>query len=397
MALLIFRTSLAITLFLSVVVPNSLQLVTAVALGVCALSGIFVAEKSQRLMKILALYGLTLFVTFFYILVGVTRGAPLVATLQVITIYAVSPLLWIFVAAGMHKKIQPFEIPRWTAIFIILASASVALFFYLFLIYGSDSVKFFIETANVNLEDGYVGATMSVYGSFIFLAGALIASPTVISNLPLRIFCLACILTVVFTSGRSVLILTLIVSSIIFIFFRRMGFQGRRSLGSELGFGAALLGCGLVYLYVASVDLGLILQLFTEELASGGGKERVEQSVALLNGVADTWGLGAGHGIGVDYVRSQDYPWRYELVWMATLYRVGLVGFIIYFMPAFFYFVKFFKLYLRRQLSKLDVFMFGGFFCAFMASNTNPYAEAFSFQWMYVIPVIFLMLKKETR
>jgi hypothetical protein len=37
--------------------------------------------------------------------------------------------------------------------------------------------------------------------------------------------------------------------------------------------------------------------------------------------------------------------------------------------------------------------MFCGFVCAFLGTNTNPYIEAFVFQWMYVIPLVALAIE----
>jgi hypothetical protein len=394
-ALIIFRLSLACTIFLSVVLPNSMRITAATALVVCAFSSIFVMNKSRRLLEILFLYGLTLFVTFFYVLVGIIKGAPSVAAFQVITVYTISPILWISVAAGIDSRIGYETFSKWISFLTCSAAASVALFFYLFINYGPESVLFFIETANVNLNDGYVGATMSVYGSFIFLTGALFAVPTIIKSLFLRIFCLLCILIVAVTSGRSALILSMFVGASIFLILRRADNEDRKRTKGGLAI-LLIVAVGILgYIYISSVDLGLIFQLFYDEVVSGGGEERVQQAISLIRGTVDTWALGAGHGIGVDYIRSEDYPWRYELVWLANLYRVGAVGFLIYFLPVFFYFARFFWFYRKESLSKVDVFMFGGFFCALIASNTNPYAEAFAFQWMYVIPFVFLMLKKK--
>jgi hypothetical protein len=38
-------------------------------------------------------------------------------------------------------------------------------------------------------------------------------------------------------------------------------------------------------------------------------------------------------------------------------------------------------------------FLFSAFMAAFIASNTNPYIEAFAFQWMYTIPLVALFVE----
>jgi hypothetical protein len=78
------------------------------------------------------------------------------------------------------------------------------------------------------------------------------------------------------------------------------------------------------------------------------------------------------------------------VVWLATLYRVGLVGTVIYALPFLLYIAKVTRLALAHSLPPRHKFLFCAFFCAFLGSNTNPYIEAFTFQWMYVIPLVAL-------
>jgi hypothetical protein len=132
-------------------------------------------------------------------------------------------------------------------------------------------------------------------------------------------------------------------------------------------------------------------------LFSGGGEARSVQASALWTGIIEAHGVGAGHGVGVPYVRSDQYPWRYELVWVATIFRVGLVGAIVYFLPFAFYIAAAVRSGLHRSLTMEDRFLLGGFLCAFVASGTNPYIESFAFQWMYILPIVwFFRGRKQT-
>jgi hypothetical protein len=139
---------------------------------------------------------------------------------------------------------------------------------------------------------------------------------------------------------------------------------------------------------LGNIHLSIIFGSFIDKLSSGGGSARTGQAYALYNGILDSGGVGVGHGIGVSYIRSTDYPWRYELVWLATLLRVGIVGAIVYTSLFFWYAVRVTKVAAKRSLTPGAKFMFCGFIAAFVASNTNPYIEAFTFQWMYVMPVV---------
>ena len=71
---------------------------------------------------------------------------------------------------------------------------------------------------------------------------------------------------------------------------------------------------------------------------------------------------------------------------------VGLVA-LIYALPFLLYFFGVLRLAFARRLPAQHKFMFCGLFCAFLATNTNPYIEAFCFQWMYVVPLVALFVE----
>jgi hypothetical protein len=72
---------------------------------------------------------------------------------------------------------------------------------------------------------------------------------------------------------------------------------------------------------------------------------------------------------------------------------VGLLGTIIYVLPFFLYVAWVIKLALSCRLTPYHKFMFCGFVCAFLGTNTNPYIEAFALQWMYVIPLVAMFVE----
>ena len=148
----------------------------------------------------------------------------------------------------------------------------------------------------------------------------------------------------------------------------------------------------ILNLFAISIDA--IFRDFFDKLASGGGVLRSEQFYALLKGINDSFGFGVGHGVGVSYLRDNNFPWRYELVWMATILRVGFFGSLIYLMLFLIYIKKFLIYRKKNNISAFDLFIFSGFVAAFVASNTNPYIESFAFQWMYVFPVVSLLLRR---
>jgi hypothetical protein len=343
-----------------------------------------------------ALYLLGALVTLFYVAVGAQNGAPLAAAEQVVFIYVISPLLWLFISCGLARSIDSERLVRWFVVLAYLCCLSVATYFVLFLAFGSAAVSFFKDAGNLNLQEGYAGATMFVYGSLIFLTGGFFAAPEVIPSRPARLVLLGALSVCAITSGRSALILAMPLG----VFWAAL--LTRRPKGSRatkenrarairnisLVSASAVLFAFLLARFT-EVNLWVVVNRFIDELFTGGGQARSEQASALWSGIVESFGLGRGHGVGVDYVRSDAYPWRYELVWIATIFRVGVIGAMIYSLPFLFYIVSALRTAFRGLLTAHDRFLFAGFLSAFVASATNPYIESFAFQWMYVIPVVW--------
>jgi len=399
----LFKFSIFLLLFLVVVIPNSLQIPTAAMMLWCALLSL----HSNRLMRtaphFLLMHLAVIAITIIYIIVGQINNAPAAAVLQVIVIYILSPLLWLLIASEIFNRLGSEKLIAWLGFLSACAVGTVALFFLLFSWGGPDAVAFFKEDANVNLEDGYAAATMLVYGSLIFLTAGFFAAPTCIKSPNKRVLLLIALTIAAITSGRSALIIAIPIGILSWMVFRPAKIRQdskvrlrRKSLidvvSSSPLLCAVIAGAGLVVLASAyGVDVLLILTHLVEEIGEGGGSERADQFVALLKGTVDNWGLGAGHGVGLpDVVRNQYYPWRYEMVWAATLFRVGLLGSFVYALPFFVYLLMFVRY--RRALgrSDTDLFFFAGFSASFLASNTNPYIESFAFQWMFVLPMVSL-------
>lgn len=390
-----------ICLVLTVVVPNSLPLLSAGAMSVSALFALSALRLNAPMRRLFGLYFLTVVVTFAYIVVGQLNGATFEALIQVSLVYIVSPFLWIIIANGIFRSIELERFYKILGILTLLACATVAIYFYGFLNFGPEFVSFFKEEgANLNLADGYSGATLHVYGSLIFLTAGFISSPELVRNFIFRIVLFACLFASAITSGRSALLLSVIVGMICgFILTPRTLRESDTKIArsNNLLKYAAIVTVGIilvVYLInsYTNINLRFIYGLFFEKIADFGGDARTEQLASLYQGTLDSSGLGVGHGIGTDYVRNYRYPWRYELIWMATIYRVGIVGAVIYALPFFMYILTVIKIVVKGKLPREQKFLFSAFIASFVASNTNPYIEGFTFQWMFIIPMVGLFV-----
>ena len=394
---LLTRGMILLNLFISVVFPHSFQLVSAGVLGVTTVFCLLSLKYSAYFDRLVPIYLLGAFVSAFYIWVGFTNRAPIESVLQNTAVYIVSPFAWLIIGTATFQQLGITRVVRIMIWLSILAVLSVALFFFLFLTFGADAVSILVDDANVNVQDGYAGATILVYGSLIFLTGAIFAEPNVIKNKFARVIVPGLMVIAALTSGRSALILAVPVGFLFgtFVRSRTEAFGNARDrqpfLVPTLMLGLVMLAVVIVIdVLVDRIDLSVILGEFISEVQSGGGDLRTEQVFALLEGIMDTYGLGAGHGIGVDYLRSTEFPWRYEVIPLATLYRVGVIGTCVYAAIFVVYGLNFTRHLRAGSLREEDVFMAGGFVCAFLGIFTNPYIESFIFQWMYLLPILSL-------
>ena len=366
--------------------------------SVVSLVGAFVYALARvkldgHLILVLKFWVAASFITTSYILIGVINGAPNESVTQVFVIYVISPFLWIYVAKSFVDMIPLDVAVRKLIVVSVFACLTVFLFYYLFLSYGANAVGFFIEAPNVDLgTEGYVAATMYVFGSLIFLLGGYCSAFLVAGGWK-KWLLLLFFITTALISGRSALMLAVVIGLLISVIAtlpaikKRIGFGFIRG-GLLLSFACIVLFSILNYFGLSFVDL--ILPLI-EKTLSFGGEGRHQQFFALASGISDNLGFGSGHGIGVDYQVSDKYPWRYEMVWVATVYRVGVFGAIVYFAPFFLSFLIGFRGLIKGRLSQSEIYVLGGGVCAFVASNTNPYIESFVFQWMYVLPVMYFL------
>lgn len=395
----LFLGAASLLLLLAVVIPNSLPIPTAAAMGMAFFLALPGLRIDRGFRSLLALYAATVIVTVFYLVVGGMHDAPLVAIAQVFAVYIASPLLWMVIAHVLLRWLGAGRLIDWLAMLSLLCALSVGVFFYLYLRHGAAAVAFFFKGANVNLNNGFAGATMHVYGSLIFLCGAFFSSPELIRNRLLRFALLAMLLACALTSGRSALILSVPMGWLLglALMSRTIGNTRKSAFTQLVRYGLPMLAAAAAALFLlqayTQIDLDTVLSAVTDKLASGGGSARVQMGHSLLAGILDNGGLGSGHGVGVDYVSDPIHPWRYELVWVATLYRVGILGALIYALPFLLYFLGVLRLAFARRLPARHKFMFCGLFCAFLATNTNPYIEAFCFQWMYVVPLVALFVE----
>lgn len=378
--------------FNAVVLPNSFQVATIilmVVVGIMSLWGSFRPTASET-----GYFFAALCINLLYSIVGVLNDAPQAAFVQGSLIFIFAPLFWYLIASYIFTEYSLDGVSRFLSVATPLAAGSVFLYYWLYQTFGASAVAFFNVQANLNVSSEYAGAVIHVAGSFIFLAAGLIASPGVIRNSIFRIATIIFLLLATIATGRTAAILAIVVG-VVFLF---LGRPGRMIVRIPLG-----LFFAPVFVLATAYGLNLWLGVDMEQLLSGhsaklsdtGEDERTIQALALIDGTIDSMLLGAGHGLGVSYVRNFEFPWRYEVVYLSVFYRLGLIGGLIILLPIIWANAKFLRLVFTSRATKWDLFFGPAFFSASLASFTNPYLESFVFQWMVVIPIYYFVRRKE--
>ncbi len=392
----------------AIVIPHSLQTITAGSLVIAFLISLYRLQKDRNMFAIAIDFWIpiNIVVNIFYIVVGLNNHAYYGFIPIVIISSIIAPILWIWVSRAIYFYFCEKEIIGGFFWLGILGAMSVALFFFIFLNFGAYAVGFWIDkdNANVLVSGGQVAATMAIYGSFIFVAAAFSSSPEIIRNVMLRISIILVVFVVALTSGRAALMVSIVIGGFTGILVKMLNQNPKlKSLNiyTLIGYSVIAIVATLLLIvidvYSADVDLGITLSNLSEKLFEGGGDLRVWQYDALLQGIKDTDGLGAGHGVGVTLIRSTEYPWRYELTPLATILRVGIIGFLLLMIPYVYYIFEFIKRMATTGVDTFDTFMFSGFVAFLAASFTNPYPESFIFQFSLYIPIVLFEMKYRRR
>lgn len=382
--------------FLVVVVPNSFRFITIPLFLFLGFISLFSMRLFNRRLTSLWLMGSC--VTIFYILIGLPNSYP-AAVPQVIFVYIVAPFIWMLILSFVFSKYNLQFIFKTFFSFSFIGAISVPLFLIIFLLYGPHALNWLIKEPNAVFTSGSAGVTMHVLGPLSFVVAGFFSTPKIIKNLFLRFIISFVFIIAVIISGRA----ALFVSFFVGIFFNILFGMHKRcfnffSFIYYLISGGILLFCSYLLSTIFNFNILMVVHNYISKILEMGGQERILQANALIQGICSNLFLGSGHGVGVGVIRNSEFPWRYELLYLATLYRVGLIGFIVYSLPSLFVIRGYLKVSKNKSHSWLrlvDRYMFVGFIATIIISATNPYLESFEFQWMFWCPVVYFILRQE--
>lgn len=385
----LLRSMFLLYLAVPLILPNSLRQISVPLF--CMVGAITISLSYRYIGKApLFVYLLIAVNSLFYLLVGVSKAHP-EALDWTVFVYILSPLTWMSYWTYLLYKFEISKITRILAIYSVLGCLSVYFFIFLFLTFGPTAVTIFISEPNVEFSEGRIGATMHVFGSLIFLSSAFIASPNVLSKWVQPPLILLLILTAI-TSGRTALILAVIIGLSINFLASSGRLRAKYIIYCAIGFLCIIFIMGASSAFSddgEKIDVFTIATEIISKIGQGGGDERVRQFDSLIDGIYESNFIGAGHGVSASVIRNDANPWKYELLWVSTIFHTGIFGFLIYSIPALLVFFAFFKLAKKENINDYDIFVLSGFLSILIASNTNPYLQSFDFQWMFVFPCVY--------
>jgi hypothetical protein len=338
----------------------------------------------------------------FFMLVGSINSAP--GALRVGTVYVLWPLVFTFLISGITNEKVFIGLTH----VLMISSLAIGLFVIYIILHSSglfpDSIYIYIfDRQDFYIDQGVPSIHYKPIESLLFLFPFLVATVLTWSrgkDMPVSRnwlwFALIPIVIVVPLIGRNALLLVGILSFPITFFFNAFlpFWQKQNYLKLAMSFiivtGLLLLILNIYLSFNCSSNLLVVLDVLMGKFDfqnNPSGILRKEQFFALLGGFVQHPFLGAGHGAGVAYVRSEN-SWAYELSYVALLYQVGVLGFIAYSSGVIW--IYWTGIRIIREGGKLGLYMIPimvGMTCFLIANATNQYLIKFDFMWIIFLPI----------
>lgn len=345
----------------------------------------------------------------FFMLRGLVNGAP--GALRVGTVYVIWPLVYALLVAGAARQAVVDAIFRT----ILVASIAIGTYGLVYVLYSAGwwPAALYIpidQGQAIGFYDGYIEINLYSLSSLLFLVPFLIASLMCWQKeygLPvpshwLWVALIICFMLVLLSGRRGIWLMTALsplVAFCLIVFFpgamRRSAM--RKTRGLFLSSGILIVAMSFFLAYVYGFDWHKLADSFLEGFDWSGDVSavvRAQQFFALLKGWAASPWLGSGAGaIAQGCIRSDTQPWSYELSYLALLFHVGVIGFILYSSSVIW--IYWMGIHIIRSGHRLGLYMFPilvGTTCFLIGNATNPYLAKFDYIWVIFLPVSVINL-----
>lgn len=388
-------------------IPTQFQAFRGVLLGILCISTIINSWSGEWVInKSIFIFGIyCVFCSIFFIGYGVLNDTP--GALSVITVFVLWPIVYIYLMGNDFCEKQYLNYIKT----IIIGSVAVCLIEILALSEGYGLINFGV----LDFFDGSIGIYEGRTELFLMNSATLIYSmpmslcilmmPNNLNRLTknwnilntLSIF--LSLLCISMIGRRSILVVVMISPILILVVFKISLIKINIEINKIILYSGIFIILIFFVFYYFDLDLNVFIvdffQAFGFDSSSSDRRSsgvRGEQFFALIEGWMMQPILGYGHGAGVaTSVRSSEAPWTYELTYIALLFQVGILGFLIYFFAILWYLVKSIILVrVDRSTAFLILPLLVGSIEFLIASATNPYLLKFDYLWTIFFSVAVL-------
>ncbi len=360
--------------------------------------------------EVLLWYILFVFHGIFFSLIGFIHANNETYILHAATYNIIWPVLYLIFTIGIYKKSSLHFLAR----IIVIANVLVSLYliFSTLTLFGLIPKIPFVSFEMARIDfDPTAGLLKTQTPSVVTL---LFSTPFVIAlaltdtenKSGFKKWFLHVAITVsiiaILTTARRALILNIFLGLLLTCFFafsakaiNRKKFKG--NLFRMLFIGIAFLTALLITVQkLGLIDVSLVYEKFISAFASKENVADVSTSIRydqfdlLIKSWLQNPLLGKGHGAVSQYiVRSNQFPWEYELSYVALLFQTGIIGVLIYLGLLFWPIYKGWRLLKRvnNEAAILIISAIVGSSCFLIANATNPYLISYDYMWALFFPI----------
>jgi len=385
-------------------VPTTYKIYKIVLLG-CSLLLVLISSFNKRKLyltkDILNITFLMSFTGLCFVYYGEVMGNP--GALPVITVYVAWPILYVLLISLITKEDHLKQI-----IAVFNFALLCILIYCLSYILTSKSLLpkiFYVELnlgQNIGFYEGHTEITMYSLASLMFLVPFFLSyfylnfNEMKKLNQTFSIITILLIGIITLLSGRRALQVIVLLTPILHFLLYVIIYRGIGRVGKLFKYIALGIPLLLFLLIIANSIYGINITSIINIIKDGFDfsnpyDPRKQQFFSLIR----DWGIqplfGAGLGATTDVVRSIEMPWAYELSYVALLFNVGIIGFIIYTGGVIWIYCNLVNIAQSSKKSRyLIIPLLVGMSSFLIANATNPYLGKFDFLWVIFIPIGFI-------
>ncbi len=395
----ISQNAIGFFFFLMLLLPASYQAYRGILLLVIIFFSVFVKGKLYLNKSVAILWIINLSTSLFFIIRGIILKAP--GAIPVSTVYLFWPMLYLYFA----NRCRSLDSICYYTKIIVWGGICTCLLLLLFIVNVFYPTPIISDIAVAqNFQSGFFDGFIKLHSenltiipyifafTFTLLMLRYIFGKIPFGNKKIVIigFLLSAILILV-SGRRAFWMLALLCPLIIVTLLELTGFHIKARYYIMFATGFVILLIGLLWILPLNVDT--IVKEFLSSFEFNQAKSNIirkEQYIALISDWEKYPLLGHGLGsVSTSCIRSEESPWNYELSYVALLFQVGIIGFLIYFLSVTWIFFQSIKIVKRNhEFATILLPQVVGLICFLIMNASNPYLLKFDLLWILFLPII---------